>query len=98
MDVSSRINYLTSELKKLITNSKEMLFLITPYIILYSQGYRIDWNSKKIIKTGGFYFKVWPKNVEIYLDGELKKRTDFIFGQALVTTLLPKKYEVEIKK
>jgi len=61
-------------------------------------GYRVDFDSKKIVQTGGLYFKVWPKSAKIYLDGKLKKRTDFFFGSALIEDLLPKRYEIEIKK
>ncbi|MBZ9571824.1 hypothetical protein KJA15_00595 [Patescibacteria group bacterium] len=75
------------------------LFLISvPLIVFYSQGYRFDFDSKKIVQTGAFYFKVWPKSVQIYLDGKLEKKTDFFFGSALIKDLLPKKYDVEIKK
>jgi len=74
-------------------------FLISaPLAVFYSQGYRFDFNSKRIVKTGAFYFKVWPRNVEIYLDGKSKKKTDFFFGSALIENLMPKKYQVQIKK
>lgn len=75
-----------------------LFFLIAPLIILYSQGYRIDWNSKKIIRTGGFYFKVWPEGAQIFLDGKLKKKTNFISNNAYINNLSPKEYRVEIKK
>jgi len=61
-------------------------------------GYRFDFDSKKIVQTGGFYFKVWPKSAQVYLDGKLKKKTDFFFGSAFIENLLPKKYEIQIKK
>ena len=75
-----------------------LFILITPLTVLYSLGWRIDWKSKKIIQTGAFYFKVWPKNCQVYLNEELEKKTDFFFGSALIENLLPKKYNVEIKK
>ncbi|MBZ9578393.1 hypothetical protein KJA14_00930 [Patescibacteria group bacterium] len=75
------------------------LFLsIAPLVVFYSMGYRFDFDSKKIVQTGGFYFKVWPKSVRIYLDGELKKTTDFFFGSAFIENLLPRKYEIQIQK
>ena len=75
-----------------------LFLIITPSVIFYSLGYRFDFETKKISQTGGIYLKVAPKQVEIYLDGKLKKKTDFIFGSALVENLLPKKYKIEIKK
>lgn len=79
-----------------------LFFLAAPLVILYSQGYRFDFNPSgggiKITKTGGIGLKVEPKQVEIYVDGKLTKRTDFIFGSALVEDLLPKRYKIEVKK
>jgi hypothetical protein len=75
-----------------------LFLLIAPTITLYSMGYRIDFNSRRIIQTGGFYFKVVPKNVQIFIDGKMKKKTDFLSGSILIDNLLPKKYEIQIKK
>jgi len=61
-------------------------------------GYRIDFGSKKVVQTGGFYFKVLPKNVQILIDGIIKKKTDIFFGSILIKNLLPKEYEVKIEK
>jgi len=75
-----------------------LFFLTAPTITLYSMGYRIDFDSKKIVQTGGFYFKVLPKNVQILIDGKIKKKTDIFFGSILIKNLLPKEYKVQIKK
>lgn len=76
-----------------------ILFLIVaPLAIFYCLGWRFDWKTKKVFQPGIFYFKVLPKNAEIYLDGKLKKKTDFFFSSALIENLLPKKYDIEIKK
>jgi len=72
--------------------------LAAPSIILYSQGYRIDWKAKKITLTGGLFLKILPKQVEIYLDSKIRKKTDWFFGSVLIENLLPKKYTVKIKK
>lgn len=90
--------------------SRTILFIIltvlfifsAPAMVLYSQGYRLDLNPPtggiKITQTGGFYFKVAPKSVQIYLDGKLKEKTNFLFGSAFIDNLLPKKYEIKIEK
>lgn len=75
-----------------------LFFLITPPVIFYSQGYRFDFSSKKFSQTGGLFFKVKPKQAKIYINGKLKKKTDFFFGSALIENLLPKKYKIQIKK
>ena len=75
------------------------LFLVSASaVVFYSQGYRFDFEKKKITKTGAFYFKVLPRSAQIYLNGQLKKETDFIFGSALIENLLPKTYNIQIKK
>jgi dipeptidyl aminopeptidase/acylaminoacyl peptidase len=61
-------------------------------------GYRFDFENKKLTQTGGFFLKAEPKQVEIYIEGKLAKKTDFFFGSALVENLLPKKYKIEVKK
>jgi hypothetical protein len=75
-----------------------LFLLIAPTITLYSMGYRIDFELKKFVQTGGFYFKVVPKNVQILIDGKTKKKTNFLSSSILIDNLLPKKYEVQIKK
>jgi hypothetical protein len=80
-----------------------LAFLVaSPLAILYSQGYRINFNpepgGKVIVKTGGFFVKAQPRQAEIYVDGQLEEKTDFFFGSAFVKNLLPKKHKFEIKK
>ena len=90
---------MTRKIRNILFLVLAVLFLIaTPLTILYSLGWRFDWETKKIVQTGVFYFKVWPKNVQIYLNGKLKKKTDLFFGSSLIENLRPKKYEIEIKK
>ncbi|MFH1582560.1 MAG: PEGA domain-containing protein [bacterium] len=79
------------------------LFIIGgPSAILYSQGYRININvtegDKLITQTGGIFIKATPKQAEIYINGKIKEKTDFLFGSVLIENLLPGKYEIEVKK
>jgi hypothetical protein len=75
-----------------------LFLLIAPSVIFYSQGYRFDFENEKITQTGGLFFKIEPKQAEIYIDGKLIKKTDFLFGSAFIDNLLPKKHKIEIKK
>ena len=76
--------------------------LAAPSMILYSQGFRFDFNppanGKRIVQTGGFYFKVLPGSVNIYLNGKLKAETSIITNSSLIQNLLPKTYHIEIRK
>mgnify|MGYP005842398763 CR=1 FL=1 len=75
-----------------------LFLLIAPSAVLYSQGYRFDFERKSLTQTGGLFIKAEPKQVEIYINEKLTKKTDFFFGSALVENLLPKKYKIEVKK
>src|SRR3989344_5331930 len=71
-----------------------ILFLLSAVsVIFYSQGFRFDF-----AQTGAFYFKVSPKNSQIYIDDKIRKRTDFLFNSSYIDNLLPRRYKVEIKK
>jgi dipeptidyl aminopeptidase/acylaminoacyl peptidase len=75
-----------------------LFLLIAPPVVLYSQGYRFDFFSKRITQTGSIFLKASPKQADVYINGGLEKRTDFLFGSALIGNLLPKKYQVLIEK
>ncbi len=76
-----------------------LIFIISaPLLVFYFQGYRFDFKNKKLIQTGGLFLKIKPKQTKIYLDEKLSKETDFLFGSALIENLLPKKYNVKVKK
>lgn len=76
-----------------------IIFLIlAPTIVLYSQGYRMDWEKKKITQTGAFSFKALPPRADIFVNGKLIKKTNFFLGSATTSTFLPGEYKVRIEK
>jgi len=90
---------MTKKTRTILFSICVFLFLVSASVVVfYSQGYRFDFEKKKITQTGAFYFKVLPRSAQIYFDGKLKKDTDFIFGSALIENLLPKTYNIQIKK
>ncbi len=90
---------MTYKIRTILFLSLLILFLIIAFLtVFYSMGWRFNWKTKKITQPGIFYFKVWPKSVQVYLDGKLKEKTDFFFGSILIENLLSKEYKVEIKK
>ena len=75
------------------------LFLIFgPTLILYSLGYRFDFEKKRLTKTGGIFVKAIPKEVEVLINGKIKKKTDPFFGSLLIENLLPKKHKIKVEK
>ena len=75
-----------------------VFFLSAPTVILYSQGYRIDIDQKRITQTGAFYLKVKPNSVHVRINGEDVKKTNFLFGSTLTKNFLPRAYTVEISR
>ncbi len=76
-----------------------ILFLIVaPLAISYSLGWRFDWQEREITRPGIFFFKTRPNSAEVFINQESKDKTDFFFGSVVIENLLPKKYQVEIKK
>ncbi|MDO8474418.1 MAG: hypothetical protein Q7S62_02645 [bacterium] len=69
-----------------------------PSLILYSQGYRIDWKLKQVVQTGALYFKIIPTRTDITVDGKTPKTTDFFFGSALLGNLFPGSHKIQISK
>lgn len=75
------------------------LFLtVSPLAILYSQGYRWDRQNKRLVKTGALFFKTSPRSAKIYINDLLKKKSDPLFGNALIENLVPEEYRVRIEK
>ena len=90
---------MTKKTRKILFSIFIIMFVfIAPTLIFYFQGYRFDFENKKLTQTGGLFLKTTPKQTQIYLDGKFIKKTDFFFGSAFIENLLPKKYKVTVKK
>ncbi|MBI2642132.1 MAG: PEGA domain-containing protein [Candidatus Wildermuthbacteria bacterium] len=90
---------MTKRQRTILFFAAALLFLLaTPTVILYSQGWRIDWNEKTVTHTGGMYMRAVPSRASIYVNGEFVKRTDLFFDSSLITNLLPGNYNVRIEK
>ncbi len=90
---------MTQKSRKILVYSLIFLFfIISPILIFYTQGYRFDFENKKITQTGSLFFKTIPKYTKIYLDGVLEDKTDFLFGSILIENLIPKQYEIIVEK
>ena len=78
-----------------------LIFIVAvPILAFYSLGYRLDTDKFALVKTGGIFINADPRGVDIYVDGELKKKTSTMpFAQGkLVSGLLPGKHLIEVKK
>ena len=72
----------------------------TPFLILYSSGWRVNFQNFTLIKTGGIFINTFPKGVKIYINDKLKKETSAgIFSQgALISGLKQGEYAAMVKK
>ncbi len=71
-----------------------VLFIVLAFVvILYAQGYSFDWQKKSLVITGAFYFKSYPKEVNIYLNNKYKGKTN-----KFIKRLPPEEYDVKISK
>ena len=75
-----------------------LFFIIAPTILLYSQGYRFDFDKNKIVKTGGIFIEVSNTSAEVYINEKFIDKTGFFANTVLIENLLPKKYNIEVKK
>ncbi|MCX7778851.1 MAG: hypothetical protein N2259_01240 [Patescibacteria group bacterium] len=104
------------------TRTSKVLFLIfflifiilTPLVLLYSQGYRLDWAKRKLVKTGNLYLISRPAGAAVFLDKkpyQISFRERLLFYKnllgltklrsltpTLINYLYPKEYLVTLKK
>ncbi len=93
-------------MKKMKLNSKKLLllatialfFILAPVGILYSRGYRLDLENKKVVKTGGLYFHVQPGNARVHVDKKKPKTTNAFFGSLFLESIKPGKHAIRIEK
>jgi len=96
---------MNSQKRKILFLSFFLAFLIvTPVALLYSQGYRFDWQNFELVQTGALYFRVTPREVDILIISEKKNKiiaqvqTSFFFGTAYIPNLLPGNYHLVVSK
>ncbi len=75
-----------------------IFIIITPMVLFYSEGYRFDFETNKIIETGGFYIKTSPEEVTISINDKIKKITSTFSRNVLIQDLTPKTYNIKISK
>ena len=80
-------------------------FIISPTIILYTAGYRYDWENKKLLTKGTITIDVLTENVRIFINNEpISYSTTLSLGlqqkpSVRLTNIAPnKQYTITIKK
>jgi hypothetical protein len=75
-----------------------LFFLFIPYIIAYSLGYRVDFEQKRIVATGGIYVRANPQPTEFIFDSINTQKPAMFANSVFVQNLLPKQHSVLVKK
>jgi len=74
-----------------------LFLVIAPYLVMYSMGYRINFENWKITATGGIYVRTSPQAEKIIIDSKPEKPGMFSTS-VFVQDLIPKEHTVLIKK
>ncbi len=73
-------------------------FLLTPFVVGYSLGYRIDFEQKKIVATGGIYLRAWPSPAQVFVDSKPVDQTSLITNSIFAQNLFPRNHTITMKK
>jgi hypothetical protein len=72
--------------------------LATPGVVLYSQGYRFDFEEKELTTKGGLYCRILPKKADLYINEQFIESTSIFANSVFLNDLAPGEYQIEIKK
>lgn len=72
--------------------------VIAPILVLYSMGYRFDFEKMKMTETGGIYVRTYPVAEKIVIDSKISEKPNWISNSVFVQSLLPNNHSVLIEK
>ena len=71
--------------------------ILTPYIILKSQGYIFDFENFRFTKGGGIFLKTIPQKTTILVANKIiQSQNSILYNGVFVSDLIPKEYFVEV--
>ena len=66
-------------------------------IVLFSEGWRIDFPSFRVSKVGGIYVRSYPEDTRIFLNGKsVQNQSGFLSRGTLISDLFPKTYRLAL--
>ncbi len=91
---------MTRKFRRFIFLIFTIFFVISSIIvILFAQGYRFNFNSLKIVKTGGIFIKTSTDGAKIYINDKYVESTSGILSHSvLISGLTPENYNVFVYK
>lgn len=73
-------------------------FVVAPVLVLYSMGYRFDFEKMKVTLTGGIYVRTYPAADKILIDFKITEKPGMFSNSVFVQSLLPSNHTVLAKK
>ncbi len=91
---------MTTIIRRLIFSAFFILFIIIgASVVLYSYGYRIDFETLQIRKTGAVSVKTEPRDIIIKLNNKVyPDKSNMVQSETLITDLIPKLYHLKVEK
>lgn len=66
-------------------------------IVLYAQGWRLDWETFKVQKVGAIYVKSFPQQADIHLNGRpIQNKSGILDRGTFIGSLFPKNYTLTL--
>ena len=75
-----------------------LIFLILGSgIVLFAEGWRMDFPSFRVSKVGGIYVRSYPEDARIFLNGKsVQNQSGFLSRGTLISDLFPKTYRLAL--
>lgn len=91
---------MTRNFRRLIFWLFVVFFIITSIVmVFFAQGWDFDFNTLRIVKTGGIFIKTSVDGAKIYINDEYIESTGGILSHSrLISNLIPKNYNVFVYK
>jgi hypothetical protein len=79
----------------LLVGTGVVLFLVTtPVLVLYARGFKIDWKTKSVVKTGTLVVKTEPEEAIVFLNDQKQDSET----PSNIRFLIPGDYNIRIEK
>jgi hypothetical protein len=71
-----------------------IFIILTPILILFARGFKIDWETNQIVKTGTVVIRSQPEGASVWLDDKLERKKTPYTGRFII----PKDYTIRVEK
>ncbi len=76
-----------------------LFFVIGAIVVLYAEGWRINFATLQAEKAGGIYVRSFPDDAQITLDGKpIQDQSAFLSPGTFISGLFPKTYTLQLMK